>query len=68
VPIDDAMEKRGTAEARVTEDVECISYVVFEAVKGIMSDALLTRARTCGDGRGLELWRKLHAEWRGSAL
>jgi hypothetical protein len=65
--IDENLEKRGAAEARVAEDVEYISYIVFEAVKGIMSDGLLTRARTCGDGRGLELWRKLHAEWRGSA-
>ena len=33
----------------------------------IMSDSLLSRARACEDGRGLELWRKLHAERRGSA-
>ena len=31
-----------------------------------MSGSLLSRARACEDGRGLELWRKLHAEWRGS--
>ena len=33
----------------------------------IMSDSLFSRARACEDGLGLELWRKLHAEWRGSA-
>jgi hypothetical protein len=49
VPIDEAKEKRGTAEARANiEDVEYISYIRFEAVKGIMSDALLTRAKICG--------------------
>jgi hypothetical protein len=28
---------------------------------------LLGRARICGAGRGLELWRKLHSEWQGAA-
>ena len=32
-----------------------------------MSESLLSRIRACEDGRGLQLWRKLYAEWRGSA-
>ena len=44
-----------------------ISNVIFESLKMIMSDSLLSRERACEDGRGLELWGKLHAEWRGSA-
>jgi hypothetical protein len=40
--------------------------VLFEAVKHIIADSLLTRARAC-DGRGTELWRRLHCEWQGSA-
>jgi hypothetical protein len=62
-----AADKRGTMEAHVQEVVEYMSYIIFEAVKGIMSDSLLTCAHTCGDVRRLELWRKLHTEWRGSA-
>jgi hypothetical protein len=60
-------EQRGSAETQLKEDVEHLSYVVFEAVKTIMTDALLARARACGEGRGLELWRRLHSQWRGSA-
>jgi hypothetical protein len=65
--IGSAEEHKGAAEVNLRDDVEHVSYVIFEAVKMIMSDSLLSRARACGDGRGLELWRKLHAEWRGSA-
>jgi hypothetical protein len=65
--ITEAEEMRAATELNLQEDVEHISYVVFEAVKAIMTDALLSRARACGDGRGLELWRRLHAEWRGNA-
>ena len=31
-----------------------ISYVIFESLNMIMSDSLLSRARACEDGRGLE--------------
>jgi hypothetical protein len=60
-------EVRGARETLMMEDVDRVSYVIFEAVKSIMTDALLARARACGEGRGLELWRRLHSEWRGSA-
>jgi hypothetical protein len=66
-PITENDEARGAREAFMMEDVDRVSYVVFEAVKSIMTDALLARARACGEGRGLELWRRLHSEWRGSA-
>ena len=46
------------------DEVENISYALYEAIKYIIHDNLLNRARTC-DGRGLELWRKLHSEWEG---
>ena len=65
--IGEAEEKKGVASVGVHGDICHISYVMFESLKMIMSDSLLSRARTCEDGRGLELWRKLHAEWRGSA-
>ena len=38
-----------------------------DVIEGIISNWLLTRARACGDGRGLELSRKLHTEWWGCA-
>ena len=48
--------------------VECVSFSIFEAIKSLFSDSLVNRARSCGDGRGLELRRRLAAEWRGNAL
>ena len=60
-------ENKGTASVGVHGDICHISYVIFESLKMIMSDSLLSRARGCENGRGLELWRKLHAECRGSA-
>ena len=60
-------EEKGAASVGVHGDICHISYVIFEPLKMIMSDSLLSRARACEDGRSLELWRKLHAEWRGSA-
>ena len=65
-PIDVEAERRGAGVSGVFEEVEEVSYVLFEAIKYIINDNLLTRARTCGDS-GLELWRKLHAEWEGAA-
>eukprot|EP00974_Lingulodinium_polyedra_P055991 5384586-Lingulodinium_polyedra.AAC.1 len=64
--IDGPAEVAGAAASGVTECVENISYVLFEAIKFIIHDNLLSRARAC-DGRGLELWRKLHSEWQGAA-
>jgi hypothetical protein len=60
-------EQRGAVETGMTENIEHVNYILYEAIKAIMTDALLSRARACGDGRGLELWRRLHAEWRGNA-
>ena len=34
----------------------------------MISDTLLSRARACCDGCGLELWRRLHAEWPGTSV
>ena len=59
-------EVSGAAEAGVKEDVGYISYALFEAIKFIVHDNLLSRARSC-DGHGLELWRKLFSEWEGAA-
>ena len=42
-------------------------FVFFESLNMIISESLLSRVRACEDGRGLQLWRKLYAEWRGSA-
>ena len=47
-------------------DVGKIDYVLFEGIKLVVSDILLTRARAC-EGHGVELWRRLHSEWKGSA-
>jgi hypothetical protein len=60
-------ERLGAMEVHLKDEVEHVAYVVLEAVKSVMSNALLSRAHACGDGRGPELWRKLHAEWKGSA-
>ena len=61
-----AEEQRGATIAGVHGDRCHISHVIFESLKMIVSDLLLNRARACEDGRGPQLWRKLHVEWRGS--
>ena len=65
--IDEAAEKVGAGENGIFEVAGEVSYTLFEAIKYIISDNLLARARACGDGRGLELWRRLHSEWEGAA-
>jgi hypothetical protein len=65
--ITEVAEARAAVEVNLMEDVGYVSFVLFEAIKAIMADGLLSRARACGDGRGLELWRRLHTEWRGNA-
>ena len=50
-----AEEERGVSSAGVPGDIWHISRVIFESLKMIMSDTLLSRVA------------KLHAEWRGSA-
>jgi len=68
LPIGAPEEPAGAAQVGLDPaNAEHVSYVLFEAIKSIVADSLLGRARACGDGRGLELWRKLHTEWRGSA-
>jgi len=60
-------EAEGAREAGLEESVGLVSFALYEGVKHIIADTLLPRARACGDGRGLELWRKLHVEWEGAA-
>ena len=48
---------------KVSDGSDYISYVFHGALKHIMSDSLLDRARNAGT-HGIELWRALHAEWR----
>ena len=54
------------AEQAGMSDTERVDYCLFEGIKYIIADSLLTHARAC-DGRGIELWRRLHCEWEGSA-
>ena len=55
---------RGASETGVTENMQTVNHTLFEAIKAILDDALMTRARQC-DSNGLELWRKFHTEWKG---
>ena len=64
--IDAVAENAGAVEAGLMDRVADVSYALFEAIKFTLHDNLLNRARTC-DGRGLELWRRLHSEWEGAA-
>ena len=67
-PLDAAAELRGArAVALVYDEVASVSLSLFEGTKALLADSLLDTARTCGDGRGLELWRRLAAQWRGNA-
>jgi hypothetical protein len=65
--IDVMAEDKGAKDAGLMENSEDVSYVLFEGIKHVLHDNLLGRARICGVGRGLELWRKLHSEWQGAA-
>jgi hypothetical protein len=66
-PIDMQAEHDGANEVGMAENAEDVCYALFEGIKHIIHDNLLGRARICGAGRGLELWRKLHSEWQGAA-
>ena len=46
--------------------VGLVDYTLFEGLKFTLADSLLSRARVC-EGHGIELWRRLHCEWEGSA-
>jgi len=50
----------------ITEIAETLNHVRFGAIKAILGDTLLDRARLC-ESNGLELWRRLHVEWEGAA-
>ena len=65
--IDWAAEQHGARAASLAEDVTNVSLVLYAATKSLLADSLLDMARACGDGRGLELWRRLAAQWRGNA-
>jgi hypothetical protein len=58
--LEDAATELGVA------DISKVDYILFEAIRHVVSDPLLTRSRAC-EGRGVELWRRIHCEWKGSA-
>ena len=47
------------------EPVGPVANVLYPAIRGIVSDAVLQRSERCGSG--LELWRRLFSEMRGAA-
>jgi len=47
-------------------DLGAVEYAIHDAIKAIIQDSLLGRARNCVE-RGCELWRSLCAEWSGAA-
>ena len=70
VPIDQSKEKEGASASGLVEGpgaADRISYLLYDGIKHLLADTMLGRARACGDGRGLELWRSLHVEWAGSS-
>lgn len=50
----------------IQDDPEGLNFVLFAAIKHVVTDGLLSRARNCGT-RGLILWRALHSEWKGNS-
>ena len=49
-----------------SDDVTAVNVKLLDAMASMMADSLLSRARTCGEGHGLELWCSLQAEWKGT--
>ena len=54
-PLDAAAERRGAHESGLVEDVTAVSFEIHGGLNFIVSDALTTVGRTCGDS-GLEFW------------
>ena len=57
-PLDAAAEQRGANESGLVDDVTAVSFALHGGLSFIVSDALMTVGRTCGDS-GMEFWRQL---------
>ena len=64
--VDSVVLQAKFAELRIPEQQSRVDYALHTAIKFILDDQILDRARFV-DGRGVELWRKLHIEWKGTA-
>ena len=60
------MVAQKTRATGINEIAETLNFVLYGAIKAILGDTLLDRARAC-ESNGLELWRRLHVEWDGAA-
>ena len=49
------------------EPVGPVPAVLYLAIRGIVSDAVLQRSERCQNASGLELWGKMFSEMRGAA-
>ena len=49
-------------EDKVTD----INIKLLDGIQGMIDDSLMSRSGNCGEGYGLELWRSLQAEWKGT--
>ena len=65
-PLDAAAERRGAQASGLVDDVATVSFALHGGLSFIVSDALLTHYRNCGDS-GLEFWRQLAARWHGNS-
>ena len=49
VPLDAAAERKGAHDAGLVDDVAAVSLALYEGLLSLVSDSLLSQARTCGD-------------------
>ena len=63
--IDAARAMEGAHAAGLREPVEHVAAVLYGGIRSIISDAAMQRSERCSSG--LELWRRLHLEMRGSS-
>ena len=67
--VDAALEIAGAREVQLDEgpdQASTVSYSIFEAIKINIYDTLLPKAKSCGEGHGLELWRQMRLGWSGT--
>ena len=60
------MAHEGARISGLREPIAGIDVILFESIKQMLADSMLTQARNCYDS-GLELWRVLAAGWNGSS-
>ena len=61
-----ASVSEGLLSCNGTLDGKHSNFVIFQALKLLLTDSMMSRGHLC-EGNGLELWRRLYCEWQGAS-